>query len=251
MNSKQNSILYITGGGGLAHNCINITTLASILTASFGVNVIKHVSYQSNKKCSNAEFLDQLDIKIAHSIGDVEESLEKNSIVFVEASPELVIDNVCPLIATSKYTSRFVGTNNYENGMKYLFELKAKGYKRAIVVSPFNENYDEVSVCSATQIFELKNNEISNYIISPKDYLISQVEDIQLTGATSLYNANLAIDIFSNKIKGAKLDSIVFNSAIMLYVVGYVKDIKKGIISSYLAIESGKALSKLETLRRK
>lgn len=251
MDKEENSILYITGGGGLASNCINITTIASIVAASFGIKVIKHVSYDSNKRCPSAVFLEGLDIDVSTSFQDIEENFENHGIVFIEAMPELVLDNMCPLISKIEKTCRLVGINNADNAMRYLFELKSKNYKRVMIISPSNSKYDEFSVSSTTQIFELKDDKIYSSIVSPRDYLINQADDIEMTGATPLYNVNLAVDILSNKIKGAKLDVIAINSAIMLYISGYTNDIKSGIIASYLAVENGQALEKLETLRKK
>lgn len=251
MSRDTGTVLYVTGGGGLSHNCVNISTIASIVASLFGINIIKHVSYNSNKKCSSAAFLSELGLSISSSIEDIEKNYEKDGIAFIDASPEMVLDNLCPLIADVERTCWLIGLNDSIKAMPYLFDLKTKGYKKVIIACSTNPNYDEVSVCSSTQIFELKNGEIYNYLISPNDYLIKQADDIELTGATPVYNTNLVMDIFSNKVKGAKLDAVALNSAIMLYVSGFVSDIKKGIMASYIAIEKGNALAKLESLRRK
>lgn len=247
-NLNQN-ILYISGAGGLSNNCINISTLAAILVSSFGIKVVKHVSYSANKKCTSAQLLDELGISVSRSIAEIETDFEKHGVVFIEAMPELVLDNMCPLISQVDKTTRFIGLSDAKDAMKYIFELKSKNYKRAIIVCPFNPNYDEATVCGATQIFELKNGEITNYLINPKDYAIKEAEEIELTGATALYNANLSINILSNIITGAKLDTIVINAGIMLYCTGFAKDITKGIISAYMAIETGQASRKVEALR--
>ena len=245
----NNNILYVTNGGGCSTNAINVSTMSSIILASLGVRVIKHVNNDSLKKCSGALFLKELGIKIASNINEVEEQFLNSGIVFIESIKGSEVENLCPLIAPNAYTTRFIGANQIEKAMSYLFELRRKNYSKAVVVVPSNSDFDEVSICSSTQIFELRNEEISNYVINPEDFGICKAEPITLTGATPLYNKNLALDIFSKKIKGPKADVLALNSGVMLYSIGFTDTIKKGIIAAYEALESKKALCMLESLR--
>lgn len=244
-----NSIVYMTGAGGLSQSSINIATLSAIVASSTGLKIIKHVSYDSAKKCSSALFLESLSIKVSKNIKDIESDFEKNGIAFIEAMPEQVLDNLCPLVAPVNETCRFVGLNNYSLAMQYLFDLKSKHYKRAIVACSSDPMFDEVNVCGCTQIFELKNGEITNYVINPVDFGILEADSISLTGATPLYNSNLSLDILSKKIQGAKLDVITMNVGVMIYLSGAVIDIKRGIIMAYNAVNSLIALNKLERIR--
>lgn len=251
LNSNiKNNILYITGGGGLSKNSINISTLSAIVASSVGLKIIKHVSYDSAKKCSSGLFLESLKIKVSKSIKDIEYNFEKHGIAFVEAFPENVLDNLCPLVASVNETSRFIGLNNVSFAMQYLFELKSRNYKRAIIACSSDPNFDEINVCGCTQIFELKNGEITNYVINPVEFGIAEAEPISLTGATPLYNSNLSRDILSKKVNGSKLDALALNVGVMLYVSRVTDTIKQGIILAYEAVESNQAFDKLESLRR-
>lgn len=252
MNGSQNNkALYITGGGGLSKNALNISTLASIVVASAGIKVIKHVSYEGSKKCTSALFLKEMGARVCTNISETEQDFEKYGIAFVEAQKEYVLDNLCPVLTMGCDIARFIGINNPDLAMSYLFELKNKGCNKAIVAVPTDENFDEISLCSSTQIFELINEQIKNYIVSPIEYTFEETEPISLTGATPLYNINLSQDILSGKIKDAKLDVLAFNVGVMLYIVGAAVNIQKGIMAAYHLIESGRALSKFEQLRRK
>ncbi len=249
MEKNFDNILYITGGGGLSPKCINISTLAAILVSSLGVRVFKHISYSSNKKCSSALLLEELGIKVSRSLNEIEENFYSDGIVFIDAIPELILDNMCPFLAPPNKTVRFIGANNPENAMKYIFELRARKYLKTMIVSPYDNNYDEASICGNSQIFEYNAEKISNYIINPKDLGLTIAEDIHVTGATPVYNAGLAEKIFSNQLKDAKLDVIVLNAGIMLYILGITNSIKHGIIQAYKLVESSQAFNKFNNLR--
>lgn len=249
MSVDSNNILYMTGGGGLSQNSINISTLSAIIANSLGLRVIKHVSYESPKKCPSAVFLENLKIKVCKNIHDIETSFDKHEIAFVEALPDHVLDNLCPLIAPVNMTRRFIGINNVNLAMQYLFELKNKNYKRAIIVCPADAAFDEIVTCGCTQIFELNDGQITNYVINPLDFGILETESIALTGATPLYNCNLSKDILSKKIRGSKLDVLAMNTGAILYVAGCTNTIKEGIVSAYKAVSTGLALGKLESLK--
>lgn len=249
MSIDSNNILYMTGGGGISQNSINISTLSAIIASSLGLKIIKHVSYDSAKKCSSAVFLESLKIKVSKNIKDIESTFDKYGITFIEALPEHVLDNLCPLIAPINETCRFIGVNAVNLAMKYLFELKNKNYKRAIVACPSNHNFDEITVCGCTQIFELNDGQITNYVITPVDFGILESEPISLTGATPLYNCNLSRDILSKKVNGPKLDVLAMNAGALLYVSGSVSTLKQGIISAYQAVASNRAFEKLESIR--
>ncbi len=248
-NGSNSNILYITGAGGTSTNAINISTLSSIVANSLGLRVIKHVSEDSIKKCSSVAFLDALGIKTARSIKEIEKYFYSTGIAFVDAMPEQIIDNLCPLLSPVAETARFIGLADVHRAMGYLFELRSKNYKRAIIACSSNPSFDEVNICGCTQIFELVDNEIKNYVINPVDFGIEEAEPISVTGATPLYNANLCRDILNKKMSGAKLDVIVMNVGVMIYIAGLVDSIKKGIILAYNAIDSFKALDKLNNLR--
>lgn len=246
----DNRVLYVTGGGGQCKNAINVSTLSAIIVATFGIKVIKHVSYTSEKKCPSSVLLDEFKIKVCTSVQNLETQLDRFNIAFFEAQPEDVLTNFCPLIAPISDTSRFVGINTISLAMPYIFDLKSKGYKNAIIACPSNTDFDEVSICSGTQIFELKDGEISNYVITPEDFGLTTVEPISIVGATPLYNKNISNDIFAKKIRGAKLDVLALNVGVMLYVAGFSQDIKSGIIAAYKAIETNAALYKLQSIWR-
>ena len=248
-NNLNSKFLYITGAGGQSTNSLNISTLSAIVACSYGLKILKHVSYDGVKKCSSIDFLDALGIKISKTIQDIENNVEKHSIAFIEAMPEHVLDNLCPLLAPVSQTTRFIGISDINCAMKYLFELKNKGYKRAMVVCSSSPLFDEINISGCSQIFELIDGEIKNYVITPVDFGIEEADPISITGATPLYNSNLSRDILNKKVAGSKLDVIAMNVGAMIYISGLADSLKKGIIEAYKCINSYKAADKLESLR--
>lgn len=248
-NIPDNSVLYITGGGGLSTSALNISTLSAIILSAAGLKIIKHVSTNSCKKCSSSAFLKQMNIKISYDSFEAEKNFDKYGIVFLEAESEFAAKNLCPFITLGHEVKHLIGLNSAQNAMKYLFDLRTNGCKRAIVISPADNAFDEVCIHCSTQVFELKDGIISNYVISPQQFGIKPEESIIATGATPLYNANLSVDIMSGNMHGAKIDLIALNVGVMLYTNESVSNIQNGIIEAYKLLKHKNVLEKLNALR--
>ena len=72
------------------------------------------------------------------------------------------------------------------------------------------------------------------------------LEDIR--GGTPEENKELSMEIFRGK-KGPHRDIVVLNAAATLYVAGLAPTLKDAVHLAEEAIDSGKALSKLEEIR--
>ena len=58
------------------------------------------------------------------------------------------------------------------------------------------------------------------------------------------------MDIFSGKIKDAKLDVVAMNVGAMLYLCGEARNCLEGIMKAYTTISKGLALQKVMDLRK-
>ena len=130
-----------------------------------------------------------------------------------------------------------------------VYALKKLGTDRALVVNGINPNLDEISICSKTAVWELKNGEISNYEISPEDFGFEAVDIKEVQGGSSVMNAKIIQDIFRGEIKGSMLNIILMNAGAMVYLAGFAPTIFEGAIIAKEAIESGLAYKNLLKLQ--
>ena len=124
--------------------------------------------------------------------------------------------------------------------------LKMLGCQHALVVHG-EDGLDEITVAGKTFIAELKDGNIRNYEITPENVGFSRAKPDSLKGGTAQDNAVLLRSILSGQ-KGAQRDIVLLNAAAALIAGGKAATFKEGIALADTAIDSGKALQKVEEL---
>ena len=112
------------------------------------------------------------------------------------------------------------------------------------------EGMDEISFSGDTYVAELKNDEVSEYMVNPQQFGIplSQAETIQVKNAEESKNIILAV---LNGETGSARDIVLLNAGAAIYVAGKAPSIAEGIVAAQQAIDSGAALRQLQTLQIK
>lgn len=255
------------GTGADTQNTFNITTAASLVAASCGVNIVKKTGIGTNPKTSNINFLKELGIKICKTEDDIKSQFDKNNITFYEGSALNSIENIInrirnefkirsllsiseALIQPIKTNKIFLGTAFPDEAETVMNTIKSLGYTRALMVNAQNPMLDEISICSETTVWELKDSEIEKYEITPDSFGIKRSDILSLRGATPKYNANLVLDIFNGKIKDAKLDAIAMNAGAMIYLAEQSRNYLDGIMQAYTNIGKGLVLEKIKNLQQ-
>ena len=254
------------GTGADTQNTFNITTAASLVAASCGANIIKKTSLGTNPKTSNTNFLKELGIKVCKTEEEAKTQFDKNNIAFYEGSTLNEIENVInrirnefkvrsllsiseALIQPIQTNKIFLGTAFPKEAETIMNTIKSLGYTRALMVNAQNPLLDEISICSETTVWELKNGEIEKYEITPDSFGIKRSDILSLRGATPKYNANLVLDVFNGKIKDAKLDIIAMNAGAMIYLADQSRNYLDGIMQAYTAISKGLVVQKTNQLK--
>jgi anthranilate phosphoribosyltransferase len=124
--------------------------------------------------------------------------------------------------------------------------LKMLDCEHALVVYG-EDGLDEITVTGKTFIAELKNSKIRNYEITPEDVGLARAKPESLQGGTPRDNAELLCSILSGK-KGPQRDIVLMNAAAALIAGGKAATFKQGIVLANTAIDSEKALQKMEDL---
>jgi anthranilate phosphoribosyltransferase len=106
---------------------------------------------------------------------------------------------------------------------------------------------DEISVCAATRISELKNDQIRTYDISPEQFFGTLADPQDMTGGDPDENAHITRRILAGE-KGSKRNVVLLNTAAALMAADRAADFKEGIGLAAEAIDSGAAAAKLDEL---
>tara|TARA_B100001123_G_C14527097_1_gene716717 strand:- start:23 stop:550 length:528 start_codon:yes stop_codon:yes gene_type:complete len=110
------------------------------------------------------------------------------------------------------------------------------------------DGMDEISPFAKTEILELKNNKINQFVIDPKKIGIKFNNMENLKGNDADYNANKIIDIFSGNTNEFS-EAVCLNSAAGLIVSGKFLEFEEAYNSSKEHLQSGKVLSHLKKIQ--
>jgi anthranilate phosphoribosyltransferase len=125
--------------------------------------------------------------------------------------------------------------------------LNNLGSKHALVVHG-DDGLDEITTTGISQISELKEGIVKTYKINPSTFSIPRAKPEDLKGGDAKTNAQIALAILKGE-KGPKRDIVVLNAACAVYTADRGLSIKEAVGLVEQAIDSGKALEKLEILK--
>jgi anthranilate phosphoribosyltransferase len=128
--------------------------------------------------------------------------------------------------------------------------LKRLGSQHVLIVHA-EVGLDEISISGKTFIAELKNNEISEYTISARDFGIPEnnLEGLSVKSAQeSLELIKSALGKASDERSTKARDIIILNAGAAIYASGLASSLAEGIDRAADAIGSGLALTKLSDL---
>jgi anthranilate phosphoribosyltransferase len=254
------------GTGADLSKTINVSTASAIVASAYGVNVLKQTNSAITSECGSTDFLGALNIDIATLPHDAKKQFDENGIAFVhspyfndfarvnnpirqQVGLKTIFNYLGPLINPAFPNAQLLGVSANDMCEKMVYALQKLGTDRALVVNGLEPNLDEISICSKTAVWELKNGEIATYELSPEDFGFETVDLKEVQGGDNTLNAQIIQDIFKGEIKGAKLHIILMNAGAMIYLAGFTPTIFEGALMAKKAIECGSAYEKLIELQ--
>ncbi len=254
-------VIDIVGTGGDRSNTFNISTTASFVTAAAGVAVAKHGNRAASSKCGTADCLEALGINLMLEPEQNAQVLQKTNMCFLFAQkyhPAMryvgpvrkaigvptVFNILGPLTNPADNTHELLGVYDEALLEPVANALKALGLKGAMVVYG-KDCLDEISMSDGTLVCELKDGEITRYEITPEQFGFPRYKKEELLGGVPEENVVIMKDILSGKEQGAKRDAVLINAGAAIHVVKGVS-MEEGIREAREAIDSGKAIAKLE-----
>ena len=264
IDPKCGNIVDTCGTGGDFSGTFNISTVSAIVAAAAGARVAKHGNRSASSRCGSADILEAMGVKIDISPAKVKQCIEEIGIGFIFAP------NFHPAMKYAAPSRKEIGIRTIFNilgpltnpaGAKYqllgvfsekLTELMSLvlqnlGSTEVMVVHGM-DGLDEITVTNKTKISHLKNGNIKDYFIEPKNFRMNRYAKEELIGGAVNENIKITNDVLKGLDKGAKRDIVLLNTAAALVVGQVAKDINDGITRAKEAIDSGKALRKLEEL---
>ncbi|MFC1631966.1 anthranilate phosphoribosyltransferase [Candidatus Omnitrophota bacterium] len=261
---KDELLLDTCGTGGDKSGTFNVSTLSALVAAAAGIKVAKHGNKSVSSKCGSADLLMELGVKIDIEPDKMQQCLEKVGIAFLYA-PKLhpamkyatpvrremgirtIFNILGPLTNPAGANCQLLGVYDPSLTEPLANVLKNLGSRHVLVVHG-DDGLDEVTTTAKTRVSELADGRVATYKIQPKKFGITKNKPEELKGADPAYNAKLTNEILKGR-ADIQRGAVLLNAGCAIYAASAVASIRDGVVKAAEAIDSGKALEKLEQLK--
>ena len=202
-----------TGGDGM--NTLNISTASALLLASMGTKVAKHGNKAVSSKCGSGDVLEALKIKINQEPNEIENSINNNNFGFMFAQnyhsamkfvgpvrkkigKRTIFNMIGPLSNPALVDRQVIGVFDKKLLKIFAEGLKNLNIKFAWIVNS-EDGLDEISPYAKTNVIQLKDGKISEFMIEPKLLNVNAEKFENLVGDDANFNASKMIEIFKGK----------------------------------------------------
>ena len=251
------------GTGGDGKNTLNISTAAALLLSSFGVKVAKHGNKSVSSKCGSADVLEKLNININLGPKEVETSINNTNFGFMFApgyhsamkyvgpvrkkiGKRTIFNLIGPLSSPAKVKRQVVGVFDKKLLKIFAEALKNLNLKKALIVHS-QDGLDEISPYANTDIVELTNGKITEFVLNPKDLGVKAGNFDNIVGKDPEYNAKKMKEIFQGKDNDFSI-AVCLNAAAGLLVAEKSSSFKEGYEELRKHILSGKVINHISKL---
>lgn len=255
------------GTGGDGKGSINISTAAAFVVAATGIPVAKHGGRSVSSRSGSADVIEALGIptdiapdkqaSVLRSAGIAflfapahHPALRHSQIARRELAVRTIFNALGPLANPARATHRLVGT--YDHALRPVLAkvLTDLDVRRAWVVRG-DDGLDEVSPFGPTRVTELAAGNLRERVVHPETFGLKPSPPGAIDGGTAAENAHAIRAILEGQTHPAR-DAVILNAAAALAVCQEVDDEKNFpdlAAKATHAIDSGRALRKLESLR--
>ena len=251
------------GTGGDSLQTFNVSTLSSIIAASAGAIVAKHGGRSVSSKCGSADVLESLGVNVNLGFENLSKLVNKIGIGFMFApnyhpamkyvapvrkvlGVRTIFNMLGPLTNPAGAQRQVIGVFSKDLCMVFAKVLQKLGSKHVLVVHG-EDGMDEISITGKTTVAELKDNQISQYEISPNDFGFKNGSMTDITVENVEESKQKILAILDGQ-TGSARDISVLNAGAAIYVSGLAGSIEKGLHLAEKLIDSGEARHKLEEL---
>jgi anthranilate phosphoribosyltransferase len=106
-------------------------------------------------------------------------------------------------------------------------------------------NLDEIALSGPTEIAEIRDGKVSEYLVTPEEFGLRRAPLTALAGGDAVANALILKSIFEGE-TGPRRDVVLLNAAAVLVVSGLASNIQTGITLAAQTLDSG-AVTRLVT----
>jgi len=258
---KAKDAIDVCGTGGDDKHTFNISTAVAFVVAGCGVPVVKHGNRSATSSCGSADVLESLGAKIQLSTTQAADTFTKCGITFLfapiyhpamkhvasvrkELGIRTLFNVLGPFANPSGVKRQLIGVPTTDIARRLAQAAKRLSYSRLLLVTSA-DGMDEANTYTNATIFEVSGNKAKRFIVDPASYNFRKSSKQALLGGDANQNARIIVSLLDGE-KGARRDTVVFNSGLALYAAATVKNISDGIMRAQESIDNGHAKSVLQ-----
>ena len=258
VNCKENIDTCGTGGTGI--HTFNCSTASAFVAAAGGAKITKHGNKAISSKSGSADFLTQAGADIGHDREKLGFIFENVGFIFLFAplhheamkyvmpvrqkiSEKTIFNLLGPHTNPCNAKKQIIGVYD-EKRLKTLCNVSKNLEMEHVMIVHGSDGLDEITITGRTSIVELKDNNINEFNISPKDFGLSLATLDDIYAKSSEDSLRLVEQAFAGE-KSPVQDMIALNSGAALYISGVVDSIGDGVDQSFKLMNNGEAQAKL------
>ncbi|HTU39891.1 MAG TPA: anthranilate phosphoribosyltransferase [Acidimicrobiales bacterium] len=268
VDDGRDVVVDLVGTGGDRLASINVTTLASFITAGAGVRVCKHGNRAASSSVGTADVLEALGVAIevgpagvAHCVAEAgmgfcfaqrfHPAMRFVGPVRKELGVRTVFNFLGPLTNPARVRHQLVGVSDPAMAPVMAGVFGATGSRRSLIVHA-DDGLDELSVTSPTSILDVRGDgsgafEVTDWRVDPVALGLQPAKMADLRGGDAAFNAQVIRRVLEGE-RGARRDIGVLNAAAALLVAGRADDLAGGLELAAASLDSGRALGVLDAL---
>ncbi|WP_370943200.1 anthranilate phosphoribosyltransferase [Amycolatopsis sp. cg5] len=254
----------IVGTGGDRSNSVNISTMASIVTAAAGAPVAKHGNRSASSKSGAADVLEALGVTIGLGPDDVSRCISEVGIGFFfapvfhpgfrhagptrsELGVPTTFNLLGPLTNPAQPSSALIGCA-YADKTQVLAEVFARRGATVLLVRG-DDGLDEITTTSTSTVWVISGGEVRKETFDPATLDIPRATAEDLRGGDATENAEVVRQLVAGK-SGPVRDAVLLNAAAALaahkgFSGSLTDDLRAGLTRAAAAIDSGAAATLL------
>jgi anthranilate phosphoribosyltransferase len=238
-----NDAVDIVGTGGDLVGTVNISSMASILTAATGIPVMKHGSRSASGKTGSSEMLEVLGIRLDLSPQRIADVFRETGITFLfapvfhpamryvapirkELGVPTTFNFLGPLANPAQPIATSLGVANPVIAPLMAQELAQRG--RSGLVFRGSDGLDELTTTGSSQIWQVSGGVVREFELNPTEIGLKLANTEDLIGGDAQHNANVTKRLFESEFESPVAEIVKLNAA-------------AGVVAYELAKDSGKA----------
>lgn len=256
-------IVGVGGGASRRAHALNVSTMACFVVAGAGAHVCKHGNRKASSTSGAFDLLEALGVTIdldgpavARCVVEAgagfcfarafHPAMRHAGPVRAQLGIPTLFNFIGPLSNPARVQRQVIGINDPAMAPTVVGVLQQRGAPRAMIVHG-HDGMDELTTTGRSTIWEIRDGDVSQYDLDPRDLGLAVVDLDQLQGGDAAANAAIAHRVLAGE-AGPYRDIITLNAAAGLVVAGAADDLESGLAQAAAAIEEGAARRALDRL---